>query len=104
MEWRVPHLMGGPDALREDVIMEAYLRRREQAGVRGRLTRGAQQLTGALDVRRWRMTAAQAEQMGPWLWEGGEAGCVCTYSRRLAAAGVAMWADVTNDAGALLTW
>jgi len=33
IEWRVPHLMHGPDALREEVVMEAYRERRGSSGV-----------------------------------------------------------------------
>jgi hypothetical protein len=104
LEWSVSHLMEGPDALREDVIMEAYLRRREQVGVRGKLTKGATKLQGPLALQRWQTTAEQGERMGPALWEQGEKGCTCTFSRRLAAAGVARWADVVNAEGELLTW
>jgi hypothetical protein len=100
--------MHGPDALREEVVMEAYLRRREECGVRGMLTKGSRQLTGPLSMARWGMSAEQCERAGPRLWEEStgswEGACVCAFSRTLAASGIATWADVARDDGSVVEW
>ena len=52
----------------------------------------------ALDRTRHRLR----EDHGPMLWEGERA---CTFSRRMAALGMAQWADVTDmQTGAWLEW
>ena len=84
----------GADRLKEEVIMEAYLRARERLGLRGKLTWGARELKGPLRVERWEMTDQQREAAGPRLWEPTVRGPWanerrCAFSRALAAAGVA---------------
>ena len=91
---------------------EAYLKARIKLGVRGRLTRG-----GKERAVYWHgeptcaATREAARAAGPKLWEATEegrwdsAGRRCTWSRRLAAHGIATWADVMRaDTGALRTW
>ena len=50
----------------------------------------------------------QRESAGPKLWEPTEGrwegACVSAYTRTLAAAGIATWADVTGDDGSVLEW
>ena len=109
MEWRADHLMTGIDRLREDVIMEAYLRARVEMRLRGRLTKGAEQLEGPLQVGKWIMTEEMRTDAGPKLWQAttrgtwqGETGCA--LERGLAAVGIAMWADITKPGGEWMTW
>ena len=110
LEWHPTHLMEGPDQLREDVIMEAYLKARVRLGMRGRLTQGGRKLEGPLAEARWIMTERQRREAGPLLWEDTNSGPWqgtkgCTYSRRLAAAGIATWEDVLDEhTRELKTW
>ena len=109
IEWDASHLVEGTDALREDMVMEAYLRRRVQCGVRSKLTWGGRRLEGPLREEKWRMSNEQRRQAGPKLWEPTVHGPwqtegKCTFSRTLAAAGIATWADITGPDGTVIQW
>ena len=90
--------------------VEAYLKARVRLGMRGKLTQGGRKLQGPLAEARWRMTEGQRREAGPMLWEDTNSGPWegtkgCTYSRRLAAAGIATWEDVTDEhTRELKTW
>jgi hypothetical protein len=70
-------------------------------GIRGKLTKGGKEMEGPLAGRRWIMTMEDRKRAGPMLWEAtndvwDSGGRRCVFSRALAAAGVATWADVTT--------
>ena len=104
LEWQPEHLLDAKDGLSEELLIENYLRARIHLGMRGKLTAGGTEREGPLGVERWHMSPADRLRVGPLLWEvtrGGEwdsNGRRCTFSRALAAAGVATWLDVTDPA------
>ena len=69
------------------------------------MTKGAQELEGPLRKEKWSMSAEEREKAGPKLWERTSKGKWkseskgCKYSRVLAAAGIAMWEDITQENG-----
>ena len=103
------HLVGGPDRLKDDLVIEAYMRARCRLRMRGRLTKGGEELQGPMAMARWRMTGAQREKAGPKIWETTTKGAWrseqtgCEYSRALAAAvAVVDWWAGWGGAGACL--
>ena len=109
LEWNPTHLEG---ELRDELMIEAYLKARMRLGLRGRLTRGGGKRAVYWFGEASHAVAAKAtEEAGPKLWEPteggrwGTSGRRCTWSRHLAEHGIATWADVTRaDTGALRTW
>ena len=66
LEWQPTHLK---NELRDNLIIEAYLKSMMQCGWRGRLTLGGQQLHGPLGQEaNWRWEAQQMDEYGPMLW------------------------------------
>ena len=80
-----------------------------RCGWRGKLTAGGWTRNGPLDPKNWGLTEREQRRAGPRLYEAQKGawdtkGKRCTFSRRLAAAGIATWADVTNtESGEWLT-
>ena len=100
LEWQPTHLV---HELRDDLIIEAYLKGMIQCGWRGRLTQGGEQLHGPLGQEAgWEWTDQQKHEHGPMLWENSQTDVwdsqttVCTYSRELARRGITHWAHITN--------
>ena len=103
LEWQPTHLV---HELRDDLIIEAYLKGMIQCGWRGHLTRGGEQLHGPLGTEaEWEWSDDKAHGYGPMLWEGKQRGAwdsrdtVCTYSRALARKGITHWAHITSASG-----
>ena len=72
-----------------------------RCGWRGRLTAEGRARKGPLEAAHWGVTRGERRRAGPHLWEAqiepwNTEGRRCTYSRSLAAAGIATWAEITN--------
>ena len=120
LEWRPDHLV---DELRDDLLIEAYMKGMIRCGWRGRLTAGGRALRGPLRAELWQEecgalaggvrgeVSVGQRQNSPMLWEAqcdahwDTRGFRCTFSRLLAAKGLANWADVTHaETGEWLGW
>ena len=100
LEWQPTHLT---HELRDDLIIEAYLKGMIQCGWRGKLTQGGRQLHGPLGYEaEWEWTAEKEHGYGPRLWESRQQGewdsrtATCSYSRALARKGITHWAHIMN--------
>ena len=112
LEWVPAHLCNKTDdggELRDNLLIESYLAGMVRCGWRGKLTAGGETRSGPLDAKHWGLTREERYKAGPWLWEPQKEvwnteGKKCTYSRRMAKAGIATWADITNkETGEWLT-
>ena len=98
LEWRPTHL---EKELSEDLIIESYIAGMLKCGWRGKLTNGGKRMNGPLKRSLWGMTLDEQYMAGPRIWEEQKdvwntEGKRCTFSRRLAAAGIATWADISD--------
>ena len=93
-------------ALDEDNIIEAWILAKMRAGVRAHATVASPtdlDVTGPIGGIEWRAR-------GPRLWETDKMDGIgityeCAYERRLAEAGIAQWADITDpETGQIKEW
>jgi len=105
LEWRPTHLCNKENdggELRDDLLIESYLAGMVRCNWRGKLTAGGRARTGPLDTEHWGLTRSEKFQAGPRVWEEqldvwDTEGRRCVFSRRLAAAGIATWSDITDS-------
>ena len=89
--------------LSDEVVMEAYMKARLRSGVKAKAAgRWAETATGPMRPEAWATGGEEARRSrrGPLLYERTTEGDPepCTFARRMAAHGIAEWADVTNAA------
>ena len=112
LEWEPSHLMS---ELRDDLLIEGYLKAKLRLGLRGKLTAACEQKDreGPLRAELWKVSEEQKRVTGPRLWQTDyyDDGATrwdtqpMTFHRNLAALGIATWSDVTDaKTGEWLTW
>ena len=96
LDWWPTHLS---DELRDDLIIEAYLKASMRLERRSLRTIACDTRDGPLAAATWATDEIERRYLGPLLWEqdkwDGVSTRPCVFSRELAALGVATWADVT---------